>query len=138
MTQFSESQLRQIAQQARAEHDKIVGRCYEIAHTFGNILIDLGLPYRDNDNYQVYQVRTGDNGQEPHYVFELNTEYYQKDVSKCIVDLSLDQFNDKNKREEKVDVSFGKKEHIEPIRVYHKPISQINLYTTMNQFYRMN
>ena len=134
MTQFSESQLRQIGEQARAEHDEIVGKCYEICHTFGNILIDLGLPYRDNSNYQVYQVRIGENGEEPHYVFELNTEYYQKEVSKCIVDLSMDQFNDENRKRGIVDVSLGPKRDINQIHIYHRSPERIRYYTTTSQF----
>jgi len=134
MEKFSECQLRQVAQQARAEYDTIVGNCYEICHTFGNILIDLGLPHRENNLYQVFQVRVGEDGQEPHYLFKLNHKYYKKDVQKCVIDLSIDQFNNQNKRNGTIDVSIGSKSNIQPVRIYEKPAEQIDRYMTTSQY----
>lgn len=122
---ISVDDIRRLADEARRPYRPVQGSCGDIIDRLENLLVDeAGLPYRDadvTDKYGRRHVRVGPNGEEKHYVLEINGGLLEEfDAGDTIwVDLSFDQFNDTNKRTEDVpiEVSYGEKSALSTLRI---------------------
>jgi len=107
---------------ARQKHSPIRGNCGKIVDSFEGFLIDnCNLPYTGDfvDEYGVRHVRVGPNGEEKHFIFQINGHFVQEfaDFETIWIDLSFDQFNNSNKKQDYVQVSYGKKDSIDKIKI---------------------
>jgi hypothetical protein len=126
-TVFTDEELRKYGMAARRRESKIHEKCFEICHHLGNVLIDEGMPFRKTEPYTVQEVWLGPNQKENHFIFILDREYYERDGD-AYIDLSLDQFCDQNKRDSKVNVSFGSKEDIPSVLIYTQRDCRLEKY----------
>lgn len=135
MTAFTETELRELAHEARNQYTDTIGKCWEVCHTFGNLLIDNGLP-KEQEAYEVEEFRVGENDEENHFLFKLPGQYAEgvDDDETIWVDLSLGQFCDVNADAGSVEVSLGPQEDIEPVYIYYPGDERRERYTTVGAF----
>lgn len=117
--EFTETEIRELTLTARQMENKIQGRCYEICHNLGNILIDRGLPHT-GDPFTVEHVRVGENNDEKHFIMKIDGKYIEGTTAgeEVYIDTSLDQFCDENKKAGDVTVSFGSRESLQKVYIY--------------------
>lgn len=134
MRVFSDSDLRSYGIEARQQYDTATQNCWEICHTFGNILIDNGLPPK-RDAYTVPEVRVGADNQENHHIIVLPGQYVESasDDETVWIDLSLSQFNDSNKENGIVNVSFGSESEIDDIQILLADDSRRDRYGSIKE-----
>lgn len=128
MVEFTTDELERHAHTARQQYDDVTEQCWEVCHTFGNILCDHGLPHRQ-DAYSVEEFRLGPDNGENHFVFLLPGRY-AADVAEgetVWVDLSLDQFNDHP--------AVGEREPFDPVYVMPPGDSRRSRYTDLDAYF---
>lgn len=137
MVEFTTAELKRHAHTARQQYEDVTGQCWEVCHTLGNILCDHGLPYRTDDVYHVEEFRFGPDNEENHFVFVLPGRYAAGvDEGQTVwVDLSLDQFNDRNKRRGRVDTSLGAQTSLDAVRVLLPDDTRRDQYTSLSEYF---
>jgi len=135
---ISVSDIKKYGMMARNTQANIQGNCGKIADEFEGYLIDYcGLPYTGEivNNYGVMHIRVGPNGEEKHFVFYIDGKYVEGyfEGEEIFVDLSFDQFNNKNKKLNLVSVSYGKKEDIDKIRIMKPDDDRLSAYSFVGE-----
>lgn len=140
MTQISSAQVHKYGFNARNRYSDITNNCGSIVDDFVGFLQDeCGLSWHAPvaDMYGRIEVRVGPNGEQKHYVFEIDGQL----LDGCIagediwIDLSFDQFNDTNKQNGVVDVSYGPKKSIEPVQIITPSDARRGRYMTIGEFF---
>lgn len=128
---------------ARNDFSEIKQNCYDIINKFIGYLQDYcGLGWRGEvvDMYCCKSVRVGSGGGEKHYIFEVNGLLVRgyNEGEELWVDLSFDQFNDINKKDDGVDieVSYGKKENIDGVQIIEEDSEKRSRYISKSDFIR--
>lgn len=139
---LSKNEIIKYGNKARNSYAKIQGNCGKIADEFEGHLIDYcGLPYTGEivDDYGVMKIRVGPNGEEKHFVFYINGKLiknYNSD-EKIIIDLSFDQFNNKNKNQGNVSISYGEKKNLDKIRIMNSSDNRLKeQYMSIRKFFK--
>lgn len=136
---ITEENIKNYGERARNDFSSIRGNCGKIADRFESFLIDYeGLPYREKeftDKYGVRHVRVGPNGEEKHFLFIIDGLFIKKYFKgeDIWIDLSFDQFNDKNKENELVSVSFGSKDSIDNVRIMKPDDNRLSQYSFVGE-----
>ena len=119
---LSKKELTEAGLTARQHVGDIAQNCGDVADTLEGILIDdYGLPYQNREAAEKYrrrEVRVGLNGEEKHYVFEIDGVFVSGSTGTLIwVDASFDQFNYHNEERGIVDISYGSRAQLDAVRV---------------------
>lgn len=131
---ISKQDITHYGMKARNVFNDVQGNCGKIADKFEGYLIDeCNLPYDGEhiDKYGVRHIRVGPDGQEKHFIFYIEGEFIEGYFpgEEIYIDLSFDQFNDKNKNLGKVTVSYGKKENLDKLRIMKPDDSRLSKYS---------
>jgi len=135
---ISKKEIITYGEKARNSFGSVQGNCGKIADRFEGYLIDYcDLPYEGNivDKYGVIHIRVGPNGEEKHFIFYIDGEivegYFPRE--EILIDLSFDQFNDSNKENGEVSVSYGKEEEIDNIRIMKPDDDRLTAYSRIGE-----
>lgn len=138
---ISKQDILKYGKKARRDYyPKIQGNCGLICDRFEGYLIDFaGLPYTGEvvEKYGVMHIRVGPNGKEKHFVFHIDGKcvegYFPGE--EILIDLSFDQFNNKNKQKDIVTVSYGSKQSLDNIRIMKPDDNRLSNYMRVGDFF---
>lgn len=137
--ELSKNEIQTAGLEARSQFKNPLHNCGDICDRFISILIDkYGLPFHggSEDKYCIRNIRVGPSGEEKHYIVQIDgalLKEFEKGDS-IWIDLSLDQFNDKNLNRNKVDISYGSKEDIENIQVISETDERRCRYQSIDEY----
>lgn len=138
---ITEKNILKYGKKSRREFKPVQGNCGKIVDRFEGYMIDeCGLSYKDKsvtEKYGVKHIRVGPNGEEKHFVFYIDGKFIQNYNSNqtIIIDLSFDQFNNMNKNQGCVSISYGKKKNLDKIRIMKPKDNRLDeQYRSVSEF----
>lgn len=126
--------LRQEANSVRRPYDVVdtVGECDCICRRLMHELhSSYDIPY---DELSVEQGRIGPKGEEIHFILVVSGDWVETESQTVWIDLSLDQFCDRHRKYDLVDVSLGESSEIDSVRVMEDNDERRSTYMSFQRY----